>query len=61
VLVSGLEPDDMAILTPKHPAIVEGLGIRGAADGTAWIVALPASEYRLIHDGGYHYAHGAAC
>jgi hypothetical protein len=51
VLVSGLQPNELAILLPKDETIAQPLGIRAAGDGTAWIVAR-AGEYRLVHSGG---------
>ena len=52
LLVSGLAPDDLAILMPHDPALLEPLGARVAADGTAWIVERVAGEYRLHYQGG---------
>lgn len=52
VLVSGLRPDALAILLPREPGLVEPLGIRAAADGTAWIVVLRPGDYRLVHERG---------
>jgi hypothetical protein len=52
VLVSGLKPNELAILLPKESAVTEPLGMRAAADGTAWIVLPRAGEYKLVHDRG---------
>jgi hypothetical protein len=60
VLVSGLKPNEIAILLPKDRASGEALGIRAAADGTAWIVAPRAGEYRLVHESGALTIHAHA-
>jgi hypothetical protein len=52
VLVSGLKPNELAILLPKESTVVAPLGVRAAADGTAWLVLPRAGEYRLVHDRG---------
>lgn len=52
VLVSGLKPDELAILMPKDAGLVEPLGVRAAADGTAWIVAPRTGDYRLVYERG---------
>jgi hypothetical protein len=52
LLISGLAPDDLTILAPRDPAAIGAVGIRAAADGTAWIVAPQPGEYQLFHRGG---------
>jgi hypothetical protein len=51
LLVSGLAPDEVAILAPRDPGLAEAVGVRAAADGTAWIVA-PPGTYRLHYRDG---------
>jgi hypothetical protein len=51
-LVSGLAPDDLALLVPQDPTVTEATGTRAAADGTAWLVAPEAGAYELIYPGG---------
>jgi hypothetical protein len=52
LLVSGLAADDLALLLPEDPALVETLGTRAAADGTAWIDAPQPGAYQLVFEGG---------
>jgi Glycosyl hydrolases family 2, sugar binding domain/Glycosyl hydrolases family 2, TIM barrel domain/Glycosyl hydrolases family 2 len=47
VLLSNLSADEIVLLVPEDPALKGPLGIRAAADGTAWIVALQPGAYRL--------------
>ena len=37
---------------PQDPAIHEAVGVRAAADGTAWIVPPHPGEYQLFHAAG---------
>ncbi len=52
VLVSGLAADDLALLVPRDPAAAEALGVRAAADGTAWIAPPRPANYDLFHGRG---------
>jgi hypothetical protein len=52
LLVSGLTADDLAILLPEDPSLVETLGTRAAADGTAWIAAPQPGAYQLVFEAG---------
>ena len=53
LLVTGLTPDDLAILVPENPELAEPVGVRAAADGTAWFVVSTPGDYRL------HYRNGS--
>ena len=52
LLVSGLAPDDLALLVPKDPTSTETTGTRATADGTAWLAAPQPGAYELIYEGG---------
>jgi hypothetical protein len=52
LLVSGLAPDDVAILMPPDRTLAEPVGTRAASDGTAWIIAPGVGAYRLFHREG---------
>jgi hypothetical protein len=52
VLVSGLSPDDFAILVPRAPDLAEAIGVRAAADGTAWAAVRQPGAYRLFYRNG---------
>ena len=52
VLVSGLAADDLALLVPRDPAAGEAVGVRAAADGTAWIAPPRPGDYELFYDHG---------
>jgi hypothetical protein len=57
LLVSGLEPDELAILLPRDPETVEAIGVRADGKGAAWIMAPAAGEYRLVSDAGSRPVH----
>jgi hypothetical protein len=50
--VAGLAADDLALLVPDDPAVAEAVGVRAAADGTAWIVPPRPGDYRIHYEGG---------
>jgi hypothetical protein len=52
LLVSGLAADDLALLVPADPAVAEAVGVRAAADGTAWFVPPRPGSYQLHYEGG---------
>jgi hypothetical protein len=52
VLVSGLAPDDLAILVPRAPDLAEAIGVRVSADGKAWVIAQQPGAYRLFYRNG---------
>jgi hypothetical protein len=52
LLISGLAPDDLAILVPQDPDLDDPLGVRADTNGTAWIVAPWAGSYRLYYKDG---------
>jgi len=47
-LLTGLQPDALAMLTPEDTAQAESVGIRAGQDGTAWVTALAPGRYRLF-------------
>jgi hypothetical protein len=57
LLVAGLAADDLALLVPGDPAVAEAVGVRAAADGTAWIVPPRPGAYQLNYDGGAQPVH----
>jgi hypothetical protein len=52
ILVAGLAADDLALLVPVDPTAADAVGVRAAADGTAWIVPPRPGAYQLQHDDG---------
>jgi hypothetical protein len=52
ILVAGLAVDALALLVPVDPTTAEAVGVRAAADGTAWIVPPRPGTYQLHYDGG---------
>lgn len=52
LLVSGLAPDEIAILMPRDPATAGVIGIRAATDGTAWIIPPQPGDFDLYYPGG---------
>jgi hypothetical protein len=52
LLVTGLLPDDFAVLLPRDPSMAPPPGVRAAADGTAWMVAEQPGEYDLVTPAG---------
>jgi hypothetical protein len=51
LLVSGLTPDELAILVPKDPELAKATGVRVSGDGKAWF-AVPQGRYHLCHHNG---------
>jgi hypothetical protein len=47
LLVSGLAPDDLAVLVPVAPEAAKAIGVRAASDGKAWFAAPQPGGYRL--------------
>jgi hypothetical protein len=52
LLISGLAADELALLVPRDPSLCPVVGVRAAADGTAWFVAPGPGDYQLFHERG---------
>jgi hypothetical protein len=52
LLISGLAPGDLAMLSPQDPTLDDAVGTRADAKGTAWIMAPRAGSYRLYYKDG---------
>jgi len=52
VLVSGLRAGEIVFFLPTQPASRKAFGIKVAADGTAWAIAVTPGRYRLQSSGG---------
>jgi len=51
LLVTGLPPDELAVLLPGNQEVAEAAGVRADDDGTAWFTAQPGT-YRLYSRDG---------
>jgi Glycosyl hydrolases family 2, sugar binding domain/Glycosyl hydrolases family 2/Glycosyl hydrolases family 2, TIM barrel domain len=52
ILVSGLEPGELVVMVAEAPDVTNSVGVRAAADGTAWVVVPVPGRYRLFHQQG---------
>jgi len=52
VLVSGLAPHDLVVLSPSRQEVSVAPGVRADAEGQAWFIAQPGA-YRLYHADGW--------